>query len=155
MSNIHQIADFSGEQINVGIDVHLKQWNVTVFMGQQYLRKFQQAADPYMLINHLSSNYPNAIFRLAYETGFSGFWAHRAFAHAGMDCLVVNAADVPQTDKGYRTKNDVTDSRRIAAALAGGMLRGVHVPDEELESDRTVVRYRHRLGTDLTRAKAR
>ncbi|WP_457272682.1 IS110 family RNA-guided transposase, partial [Pedobacter sp. UYEF25] len=31
----------------------------------------------------------------------------------------------------------------------------VHVPDEELESDRTVVRYRHRLGTDLTRAKAR
>lgn len=155
MSNIHEIVDFSGEQINVGIDVHLKYWNVSLYHGQQYLRKFQQASDPLVLISHLKSHYPNAVFRLAYETGFSGFWAQRIFADAGMDCLVVNAADVPQTDKGYRTKNDVTDSRRIAAALSGGLLSSVHIPDPELESDRSVVRYRHRLGRDLTRAKAR
>lgn len=155
MSNIHELLDFSGEQINVGIDVHLKHWNVSLYHGQQYLRKFQQAADPLVLISHLNSHYPNAVFRLAYETGFSGFWAQRIFANAGMDCLVVNAADVPQTDKGYRTKNDVTDSRRIAAALSGGLLRTVHIPDQELESDRSTVRYRHRLGRDLTRAKAR
>lgn len=155
MSNIHEKVDFSGEPISVGIDVHLKHWNVSLYHGQQYLRKFQQAADPLALISHLNSHYPNAVFRLAYETGFSGFWAQRIFASAGMDCLVVNAADVPQTDKGYRTKNDVTDSRRIAAALSGGLLSSVHIPDQELESDRSVVRYRHRLGRDLTRAKAR
>ena len=155
MSNIRETVDFSGEQINVGIDVHLKHWNVTIFHNQVYLMKFQQESNPGILIKHLRHHYPNANFRLAYEAGFSGFWAQRIFSESGIDCLVVNAADVPQTDKGIRTKNDVNDSRRIGAALAGGMLEGIYVPSLIQESDRSLVRYRYRIVRDLNRCKSR
>ncbi len=155
MTKVHQMADFKGQTIHVGMDVHLKHWNITVYHEQQYLRKFQQEPNPQTLIQHLTTHYPNAHYKLAYETGFSGFWAQRIFAQAGMECLVVNAADVPQTDKGMRNKTDITDSRRIGAALSGGLLKSVHIPTLELESDRTTVRYRHRLMTDITRSKTR
>ena len=155
MSNIREIVDFSGEQINVGIDVHLKHWNVTIFHNQVYLRKFQQESNPAVLISHLRHHYPNAHFRVAYEAGFSGFWAHRVFSESGIECLVVNAADVPQTDKGIRAKNDVNDSRRIGSALAGGMLKGIYVPSLSQESDRSLVRYRYRIASDLNRCKSR
>lgn len=155
MTKIQQIADFTGQTIHVGMDVHLKNWNITLYHEQQYLRKFQQESNPQTLIKHLRSHYPNAHFKLAYEAGFCGFWIQREFARAGMECMVVNAADVPQTDKGLKTKTDTTDSRRIGQALCGGMLKPIHVPCEETESDRALVRYRHRLRSDLMRSKTR
>jgi len=155
MTKIAQTVDFTGKTINVGMDVHLKSWNITLYNGQQYLRKFQQEANPATLVKHLGDHYPGAHFKLAYEAGFCGFWIQRALSDAGMECIVVNAADVPQTDKGSRTKNDVTDSYRIGEALGGGMLRAIYVPDRQTESDRTLIRYRHRLHGDLVRSKTR
>lgn len=155
MAKIQQIADFTGQTIYVGMDVHLKNWNITLYHEQQYLRKFQQESNPEMLIKHLTSHFPNAHFKLAYEAGFCGFWIQRSFERAGMECIVVNAADVPQTDKGMKTKTDTTDSRRIGLALSGGMLNPIHIPNEQTESDRCLVRYRHKLKSDLIRSKIR
>jgi len=155
MTKIQKKADFTGQTIYVGMDVHLKNWNITLYHGQQYLRKFQQESNPDVLIKHLRANYPNAHFKLAYEAGFCGFWIQRSFERAGMECIVVNAADVPQTDKGTKTKTDTTDSRRIGLALSGGMLTPIHIPDEQTESDRCIVRYRYKLRNDLTRSKVR
>jgi len=155
MAKITQTADFTGKTINVGMDVHLKSWNITLYNGQQYLRKFQQEANPATLVKHLGDHYPGAHFKLAYEAGFCGFWIQRALRDAGMECIVVNAADVPQTDKGSRMKNDVTDSYRIGEALSCGMLKPIFVPDRQTESDRTLIRYRHRLHSDLVRSKTR
>lgn len=155
MTKIREIADFRNQTINVGMDVHLKSWNITLYHGQQYLRKFQQESNPDILIKHLKENYPNAHFKLAYEAGFCGFWIQRSFERAGMECIVVNAADVPQTDKGMKTKTDTTDSRRIGLALSGGMLNPIYVPTEQIESDRSLVRYRYKLRIDLTRSKVR
>lgn len=155
MTKIQQIADFKNQTIYVGMDVHLKNWNVTLYHGQQYLRKFQQESNPDTLIKHLKTTYPNAHFKLAYEAGFCGFWIQRSFERAGMECIVVNAADVPQTDKGAKTKTDTTDSRRIGLALSGGMLNPIHIPNEQTESDRCLVRYRYKLKSDLNRSKVR
>ena len=155
MVKLNQALDYSGKTIFVGMDVHLKKWNITLYNEQQYLRKFQQESNPQTLVNHLKKNYPGAHFKLAYEAGFCGFWIQRAFEHQGMECIVVNAADVPQTDKGIKRKNDVTDSFRIAESLKGGLLKPIFVPDPQTESDRTVIRYRHSLHKDLVRCKAR
>lgn len=155
MTKIQKFADFTGQTIYVGMDVHLKNWNITLYHGQQYLRKFQQESNPDVLIKHLRSHFPNAHFKLAYEAGFCGFWIQRSFERAGMECIVVNAADVPQTDKGIKTKTDATDSRRIGLALSGGMLTPIHIPTEQTESDRCIVRYRYKLKSDLTRSKVR
>ena len=144
MTKIQQIADFTGQTIYVGMDVHLKKWNITLYHEQQYLRKFQQESNPQTLIRHLTNHFPNAHFKLAYEAGFCGFWIQREFAQAGMECMVVNAADVPQTDKGMKTKTDTTDSRRMGQAHSGGMRKPIHVPSEETETERQLVRYRQK-----------
>jgi len=155
MTKLNQTPDFTGKIIYVGMDVHLKHWNITLYYEQQYLRKFQQEANPQTLVKHLTDHFPGAHFKLAYEAGFCGFWIQRALAQAGMECIVVNAADVPQTDKGSKMKTDTTDSKRIGESLSGGMLRPIFIPDTQTESDRTIVRYRHRLQTDLVRSKVR
>lgn len=49
---------------------------------------------------------------------------------------MVNAADVPQTDKGIKNKTDKNDSKRLAQALQAGLLQPIYVPDEQIEADR-------------------
>lgn len=116
MTNLKQRADFIGKSIYVGIDVHLKSWDVSICFDQQYLRSFQQPPEVAKLIATLKRDYPNADFHCAYEAGFSGFSLQRQLQEAGIDCMVVNAADVPQTDKDRK-------QRRIVAILNVLLLR--------------------------------
>jgi transposase len=155
MTNLKQMADFAGKTIYVGVDVHLKSWDVSLYFDQQHLRSFQQPPDSSKLVTTLRRDYPNAFFECAYEAGFSGFSLQRQLTEAGIGCIVVHAADVPQTDKGRKTKNDRRDSKRIGSALQSGMLSGIHIPDKFTESNRRLVRYRQQLLRDLKRNKAR
>jgi transposase len=155
MTNLKQSADFSGKTIYVGMDVHLKSWDISLYFDQQYLRSFHQPPQPEALAKTLKREYPNATFKCAYEAGFGGFWAQRKLQELGLSCMVVNAADVPQTDKGIRNKTDRSDSKRIGEALQGGLLHPIYIPAPETESDRRLVRYRHQLNADLTKAKVR
>ena len=155
MTNLKQRADFSGKIFYVGIDVHLKSWDVSIYFDQQHIRSFQQPPEVSKLISTLQRDYPNAIFQCAYEAGFSGFGLQRQLTEAGIGCIVVNAADVPQTDKGRKTKTDRSDSKRIATALQGGLLQGIYIPNSKIESHRRLVRYCGQLLRDLQRSKLR
>lgn len=155
MTNLKQRADFTGKTIYVGMDVHLKSWDIALYLDQQHIRSFQQPPDSSKLISTLKRDYPNATFECAYEAGFSGFGLQRQLTEAGMSCIVVNAADVPQTDKGRKTKTDQGDSKRIGSALQAGLLHGIYVPDLLTESNRRLVRYRQQLLRDLQRSKVR
>ena len=44
--------DFSGQNIYVGIDVHLKSWSVTVLSEHSVLKKFSQDPDPEALYKY-------------------------------------------------------------------------------------------------------
>ncbi len=46
MIKINQKPDFSNHTIYVGIDVHLKSWNVSLYCNQQYLKSFNQPPLP-------------------------------------------------------------------------------------------------------------
>jgi transposase len=155
MTNINQKLDFKGQVLSVGLDVHLQSWHVSLYFGSQYLKSFTQPPNADSLSNYLHTNYPNAIYKCAYESGFCGFWIHRALTDKNINCIVVNAADVPQTDKGHKNKNDKNDSKRIAQALQAGQLTPINVPDEELEADRQLVRCNEKYNKDLTRIKNR
>lgn len=155
MIKLQQRSDFSGDSIYVGIDVHLKSWNVSIFYDQQYLRSFQQPPEVSKLVGTLRKDYPNATYYCGYEAGFSGFWIQRELTKAGVNCVIVNAADIPQTDKERKTKTDRIDSKRIGRGLQAGYLRPIYVPDPEIESHRRLVRYRRQLLEDLRRSKAR
>jgi transposase len=155
MTKLQVKVNFSGQIIYVGIDIHLRSWHVSIFFDQRLLKSFRQEASPQKLADFLKENYPGAKYECAYESGFSGFWPKRQLEKLGLNCIVVNAADVPQTNKGLHSKTDKLDSRRIGAALESGMLRGIYVLDADQEADRQLVRCNERLGRELTRSKHR
>ncbi|GAB6009897.1 hypothetical protein MK137Hg11_000252700 [Dysgonomonas reticulitermitis] len=68
--------DFKGQNIYVGIDVHLKSWSVTVLSETSVLKKFSQNPEPEALHKFLVTNYPGADYYSVYEAGFCGFWIH-------------------------------------------------------------------------------
>lgn len=56
----------------IGIDVYLKTWNVTIIIHSGY-KKHSQKSFAKELFEHLKKHYPNGIYKIVYESGFSGF----------------------------------------------------------------------------------
>lgn len=146
---------FDGQNIYIGIDVHLKSWNVTLMSDQLHLKTFNQDPSPEKLFNYLNANYPDAKFLSAYEAGFSGYWAHRKLIELGIKNIVVNPADIPTTQKETASKSDPVDSRKIARFLRSGVLAEIHIPKIETEGDRILLRTRYRILMDLGRFRRR
>ena len=147
--------DFSGHTIHCGLDVHKTNWKVSFGMGNKELGAFSQDPDPEKLKNYFNKRYPGAQVKAVYEAGFCGFGIQRSLTQLGIECIVVNAADVASTDKDRKRKADKRDARKLRRELAGDDLEPIFVPVKELEHDRTLVRERHRLVQDQTRCKAR
>lgn len=142
---------YEGQDFWVGLDVHHRDWKVTVrTMGTQ-VKTMAMPPDPAVLDAYLRRQYPGGRYHAAYEAGFSGFWAQRRLAQLGVDCRVVHAADVPTSDKERRQKEDRRDSRKLARALENGELCPIHVPDPEIEQLRSLCRLRGRCRSHLTR----
>jgi len=146
---------FKGQNIYVGIDVHLKSWSVTVLSEHSVLKKFRQNPDAAALYNFLSSNYPNAHYHSVYEAGFSGFWIHHQLVGFGIHNIVVNAADVPTMSKEKLRKTDAVDSSKLARELRSGTLKGIYVPDVKTLETRSLIRLRKSIVKDTTREKNR
>jgi transposase len=72
-----------------------------------------------------------------------------------MNCIIVNPADIPGTNKEQRSKTDPVDARKLARHLAAGLLQGIHVPSEKLQKQRSLIRFRKKLWSDLVRCKNR
>ena len=147
--------DFSGTTIFCGIDVHKTSWRVNVQDSEFELEDFSQNADVVLLHKHLRGKYPGATFKLCYEAGFSGFSAQRWLSEQGMDCQVVNAADVATSDKDKRQKNDKVDARKLCEHLQSKKVKGVYIPALHWEHGRSLVRTRGRIVSNQTRCKNR
>jgi transposase len=146
---------FEGQPIYVGIDYHKKSWKVTI-MGHEYEHKsMSRDPDADQLVSYLRQNFPGADYKAVYEAGFSGFKSQRRLQELGVDCMVIHPADVPTSEKDRQQKTDKADSRKLAKMLRSGEFEGVHVPDEELEAGRALLRQRYRLSKDLARYKNR
>ena len=154
MNKITKLS-FAGERIYCGIDVHKLSWRVNIRSEEFELEDYSQQAEEEILLSHLRKNYPDAEYELVYEAGFSGFSLQRSLQSKGIKCLVINAADVPSSDKEKRRKSDCIDARKLSKALGNGLLKGVFVPQLEMEHIRTLVRQRDRLVQDQIRCKAR
>jgi transposase len=107
------------------------------------------------VIDHLQCHYPGATFKCVYESSAWGFNLQRRLSAAGMECIVVNAADVSTSDKERRRKTDQVDALKLARRHASGDLKAIHVPAEEEQKERNLVRYRKKIVGDLNRSKNR
>jgi transposase len=147
--------DFSGQNIYVGFDVHLKSWKVTIMTDHLVHKTFSQPPKPEVLYQYLKNNFPGGIYHSAYEAGFSGYWIHNRLTSLGIKSMVVNPADIPTTDKEKVQKEDKRDSRKIARSLRSGDLTPIYVPSVKTLEDRSLLRTRAILVKDLTRYKNR
>lgn len=123
--------------------------------GEFELEDFSQNADVALLYKHLSRKYPAADFRICYEAGFSGFSAQRWLTEKGINCLVVNAADVATSNKEKRQKNDKIDARKLCEHLQTKKAKSVYIPELQWEHSRSLIRARGRIVSNQTRCKNR
>jgi len=147
--------NFKGENIYVGIDVHLKSWSVTILTEHNHHKTFSQPPDPEALSKYLNVHFPGATYYSAYEAGFSGMWSHYKLENLGIKNIVINPADIPTTGKEKLQKTDAVDSRKIARSLRGKELKCVHIPSKQTLSDRSLIRTRSSVVKDLNRLKQR
>ncbi|MGF7139606.1 IS110 family RNA-guided transposase [Roseimarinus sediminis] len=147
--------DFKGQNIFVGIDVHLKSWNVTILTEELAHKTFTQPPSVEALVNYLNRNFPGGRYNSVYEAGFCGFWTHYKLKKMGINNIVINPADVPTSQKEQLQKDDPTDSRKLARSLRAKELKAIYVPDPETLEDRSLVRMRATLVKDMTRFKQR
>jgi transposase len=150
------LPSFKNQDFHIGIDVHKNQWTVSVISMNMLLKKFQSIdPSPSVLLKYMQKHYPDGNYHVAYESGFSGFWAARKLNDLGVNCMVVHASDVPSSQKERLNKNDRVDSRKIARSLSNGDLMPIYIPDKVAEEYRYLNRHRLKTIKDQTRLKNR
>lgn len=135
--------DYTGQDIYCGVDVHKRRWSMTSCTSHRIYKTVQLEA-PLVpnTVKYLRKKFPGGNYHVAYEAGFSGFWAQRALSALGIDTIVVNPADIPTTHKQRDQKTDTRDSSKIARCLRSGELKGIYIPSVQAERDRDVIRER-------------
>lgn len=148
-----ETISFKDQTIYIGLDTHKKNWSASIYLNDKFVKTFHQESIGSVLLQHLKTNYPDAKYKACYEAGFCGFSVQRELTYLGIECIVVNASDIPQTNKGMLSKTDAADSRRIGEAFSKGLLKPIYIPDSKTEADRNLVRYRKRVQEDLKAKK--
>jgi len=146
---------FKGQNIYIGIDVHLKSWVVTIMAEDIVYKTFSINPEAKELSKYLRNNFPDGNYYSVYEAGFCGFSVHRELEKNKIKNIIVNPADIPTTDKDKRQKEDKRDSRKLSKALKNGELEGIYVLSREVEELRSLVRYRKTIVKELSRHKNR
>src|SRR6202046_1739095 len=154
-TNLQKQNEFTGQDFYIGLDVHKQSWYVTIRSLGIEVGHFTQGPDAAALHQYLQRNFPGGQYHSAYEAGFCGTGAHEQLCKAGIDNIIVHAADVPSTDKQKKNKTDLHDSRAIADHLERGNLHGIYVLSQEQQELRSLFRLRECKVKDTTRANNR
>lgn len=155
MSHNNSIITFEGQVFYIGIDVHKRNWVVTIRTNGMVLKTFSMNPVPNELAKHMKKNYPGGIYKSAYEAGFCGFWIHKQLEDLGIENIVINPADIPTTNKEKVNKTDKNDSRKIAKELENNNLNSIYIPNDQDLELRSLCRLRSRTTSHGTRVKNR
>ena len=89
-----------------------------------------------------------------YEAGPCGFELQRAFMGHGIPCDVIAPALIPRRP-GDRIREDRRDAGQLAILYRAGALTAIHVPTEQEEAARDLLRCREDIRADLLGARHR
>lgn len=143
------------QNVYIGLDVHLKQWTVCIIHGGIQRKSFQQTPTVDALMSHLKKYYPDCTFYSAYEAGVCGYKLHYDLLRAGVNNIIINAADIGKTSKDRVRKTDSLDAAKIARELANGNLGCIYIPLEDQIEERLLLRTRQEHIKDSRRWKCR
>jgi transposase len=147
--------DFSGQKFYIGIDVHKKNWTVTIRTSHIKLKTFSMNPSPQQLKCYMTKHYPGGEYHSVYEAGYSGFWIHLKLIQYGLKNIVINPSDVPTSDKEKKLKHDAVDSAKLARELENGSLKSIYIPSVLHQQLRNICRLRNKTIQNQTRIKNR
>jgi transposase len=141
----------------IGLDVHKETIAVSIApQNSTEVRRYGiiggtlEAVDK--LLKKLASE--NVELRLVYEAGPCGFVLCRHLRNKGIACDLVAPSLIPKKASD-RVKTDRRDADQLARLYRAGELTTIHVPDQEDEAIRDLVRARTSAMTDQRQARHR
>jgi transposase len=141
----------------LGLDVHKETIAVSIAPGHSTeVRRYGiingslEAVDK--LVKKLAS--PGVELRVVYEAGPCGFVICRHLRAKGIACEVVAPSLIPKKASD-KVKTDRRDADQLARLHRAGELTPIHVPDQEDEAVRDLIRARHSAMDDLRKARHR
>ena len=126
----------------IGLDVHLDSITAAILCGDAEIPEIVKLSGDLMkvrrLFRRLSKNGP---VRACYEASGAGFVLHRVLAKDGFHCDVIAPSLIPRKP-GDRRKTDRLDAVMLVRLYRSGHLTPVHVPSEDQEALRRLLRIR-------------
>src|SRR5580765_5224750 len=89
-----------------------------------------------------------------YEAGPCGFELQRTLSAEGIPCEIIAPALIPRRP-GDRIKTDRRDAGHLAILYRAGALTAIHIPTDQEEAARDLLRCREDIRADLLRARHR
>ena len=131
------------ELLYIGIDVDDTMFHVAGF-SERTGEIFESKCKPTSgALFKVLQGYEERGYRLecCYEATYIGFSLHRYLKSRGISCQVIAPSLIP-VKASDRVKTDRLDSIKLAEFLAKGLLTAVHVPGEDEEARRDLIRSR-------------
>ena len=79
--------NFSGQTFYSGLDIHKKNWVVTISNNKTELKTYSMDPFPEQLKQSMSKHYPGGRYVSAYEAGYFGFWILSGRDSCGGICI--------------------------------------------------------------------
>ena len=134
----------------IGLDVHKRSVYGTVMEDNGTIIIQRNMENNMETVNGFLSDYKD--HDIVIESSTSGKYLSKELSILGYKIHLINPAKVPEISKNYK-KTDKEDSFQLADVFRKGGMKEIYVPSEEIENIRSLVRYRHSLGEELTLKK--
>lgn len=145
--------NYEGQNIYVGLNVHLKNWNTSIYTDSLHHKTLNGSPKPKALLEYLKCNFPNGNHFSAYGASFCGLWVHYKLEKLGIHNIVFNPANVPTPQKEQLHKSYSVDSKKIDRSLRANVLKGFFIPKVETLENLSLIRVRSTIVKDMTRIK--
>jgi transposase len=131
------------DPIVVGLDVHAQSITAAILHGDSDHPEVITLPADLMKVRRLFRRLADrGAVRSCYEASGAGFVLHRVLANDGFHCDVIAPSLIPRKP-GDRRKTDRLDAVMLARLYRSGHLTPVHVPNEDHEALRRLLRLRY------------
>ena len=115
---------------------------------------YQLTSDAPTILRFLTRLQCRGTMQCCYEAGPCGFELQRALTAHGVACDVIAPSLIPRRP-GDRIKTDRRDAGQLAVLYRAGALTAIHIPTEQEEAARDLLRCREDIRADILRARHR
>lgn len=131
------------EYIWIGLDVHIESITAAILEGDQESPDVLKMSGDLMKVRRLFRRIAKkGTVRACYEASGAGFVLHRVLKRDGFHCEVIAPSLIPRKP-GDRRKTDRIDAVMLARLYRSGHLTPVHIPTEDQEALRRLIRLRY------------